>query len=75
MAFQCLLNLEFRAAMPVNIVNRERFAGLNFCGFHPMKFFMGILLRCLMLNNAILYRKVVTIHIQDTLKATKNAKV
>ena len=28
-------------------VNGERFAGLNFCGFHPMKFFMRKLSRFL----------------------------
>ena len=31
-------------------VNRERFTGLNFHGFHPMKFFTGKLSQCLMLN-------------------------
>ena len=30
-----------------NTVNRERFAGLNFCGFHPMEFFTGNLSRYL----------------------------
>ena len=28
-------------------INGERFAGLKFCGFHPIKFFMGKLSRCL----------------------------
>ena len=30
------------------IVNGNRFAELNLCGFYPMKFFMGELLWCLM---------------------------
>ena len=35
-------------------VNGERFPGVNFHRFHPMKFFMGKLLWCLTLNNAII---------------------
>ena len=38
-------------------VNGERFAGVNFCGFHPMKFFIGKLLQALHLKHlkALLY--------------------
>ena len=32
-------------------VNGERFAGLNFRGFHPMKLFTGKLSRCLTFHN------------------------
>ena len=33
--------------LAISTVNRERFTGLNFCGFHPLKFFMGKLSWCL----------------------------
>ena len=36
-------------------VNGERFAGLNFCRFHPMKFFTGKLSRCLTFATTPLY--------------------
>ena len=35
-------------------VNGERFPGVNFHGFHPMKFVTGNLSWCLTLNNAII---------------------
>ena len=36
-------------------VNGETFAGLNFHGFHPMKFFTGKILRCLAFKTLSLY--------------------
>ena len=61
-------------------VNGERFAGLNFRGFHPMKFFTGKLSWCLMFTTLKQhhYTKLVNIHgkiFAVLLKTVKNAKV
>ena len=47
--------------MYARTVNRERFTGLNFHGFHPMKFFTGnfcCALHLKYLNNAIIWNLV-----------------
>ena len=59
-------------------VNGERFTGLNFRGFHPIKFFTGKLLRCFMFKalKQCYYKKLA---IRETfvvlLRIVKNTKV
>ena len=42
-----VLSASYIVMSRVETVNEARFAGLNICGFSTMKFFMGILSRCL----------------------------
>ena len=61
-------------------INVERFAGLNFCGFHPMKFFMENLLRCLTFKvlKQRHYNKLIHIHRKTftvLLITAKNVKI
>ena len=43
--------LHWPRLLETDTVNGERFAGLNFCGFHPMKLFTGKLSQCLTFYN------------------------
>ena len=59
-------------------VNGERFAGLNFRGFHPMKFFTGktfVMLTLKQSHYTMLINKYSRENFRDALKNRENAKV